>query len=830
MVGNIPEETTSFVGRRTELILLERALAEHRLVTLTGGGGVGKSRLALRAAERAARRAAGRPAGPPDGPPDPLPRAGRADTGTGAAHQGAGSGAGAGHPGAGSSRSTGSGAGRRGAGPGTGAGAWAGRRERLHHPDGAWWADLSPLYDERLLLSTVSDAVGLYDHSLRMPIEALCEWLAPRRLLLVLDSCERLAPACAHLVGELLTAAPGLTVLATSRQPLGTKGEHVVEVRPLPLDNDDAVLQLFRDRAARSAPRISLEDPRHAAAAVRICHQLEGIPLAVELACARLADNSVEEIADRLVSRLDGLTATLRPGAHTGVPTGSRTTSHTTSPAGTHTTSPAGTHTTSPTDTRDGTPAGPRTDTRTGSRTDTPRLDLLTDETRWPQRHRALRTAVGWSHELCAPLERLLWARLSVFRGEVDEADARAVCAGGPLSADAVGTALNGLVGQSVVRREGTRYRMLDTLREYGGMWLDELGEARALADRHAARFADLVRRAHDGWAGPEQVAWYARIADSHADLCAALDHLLVADPPAALEMAGRVGFFWSCSGHLHEARGYLERALDGDPTAGPQRTRAIWALGVTVLLQGDARGAHRLGERCGVAAWHDQHPESMLSAAYLLSLSCLMMGRAQAAHTVADRALRAHPGDAFDSPSQLRCRLARVFALTALDRLDEAGEEAGELRRACLDHGERWTRAYADYQLALVHLLQDRPYEAEAHARSMIAGKELVRDSFGIALGLDLLAAGIAAQGDGERAAYAYGTGQAFWRMVGHPRRGTPELAAVRSECERQARAAAGDPAYEEAFRRGLAGDGTRGLARVLEGRLPPGELRTPP
>ncbi|MDX3849524.1 regulator [Streptomyces sp. AK02-01A] len=695
-MGNLPEETTSFVGRRAELVLLEHALEEHRLITLTGSGGVGKSRLALRAAEVAAGLTNAPRTERPDGP--------------------------------------------------------ATERARGRHPDGVWWADLSPLYDDRLLLATVSDAVGLSDYSLRMPIEALCEWLADRRLLLVLDSCERIVPACAHLVGELLTAAPGLTVLTTSRQPLGAKGEYCLEVPPLPLEGDDEVLQLFRDRAADAAPQVSLDDPGTAAAAVQICRRLEGIPLAVELACARLDENSVEQIADLLTSR----------------------------------------------------------------------LDILTNENVWPQRHRALRTAIGWSHELCAPLERLLWARLSVFRGDIEAVDAQAVCAGGPLSAEAITTALTGLIAKSVVRQDGTRYRMLDTIREYGFMWLAELGEERLLTDRHAAHFAELARQAHDGWFGAEQVAWYQRMADTHADLCAALNHLLAVDPEAAVGMAGRVCFFWFCCGHLHEARIYLERALAADDTVGPHRTRALWALGMTVVLQGDHETAHRLGEQCSMAAWRDQDPESMLSAAYLLGITYMMMSRPQAAYTVADRALRALPGEPFDSRSRLRCRLIRIFALTATGRLDEAGEEAADLRRLCLEHEEYWTRSYADYQLALVRLLQGRPHEAEGHARSMVNAKRLLGDSFGIALGLDLMAAAFAAQGDGERAAHAYGTGQAYWRMVGHPQRGTPELAPVRAECERQARAAAGNLAYEDAFHRGLVDDGESGLARALLGHLP--------
>ncbi|MFE2379628.1 regulator, partial [Streptomyces sp. NPDC059398] len=156
-MGNLPVVATSFVGRTGQLRRAARALEKHRLVTLTGGGGVGKSRLALRAAEEAG-----------DG-----------------------------------------------------------------YADGVWWADLSHLCDERLLIGTVSDAVGLLDHDLARPVEALCERLADRNLLLVLDCCERILAACGDLVGALLRAAPGLSVLATSREPLGVPGEYLLDVPPL---------------------------------------------------------------------------------------------------------------------------------------------------------------------------------------------------------------------------------------------------------------------------------------------------------------------------------------------------------------------------------------------------------------------------------------------------------------------------------------------------------------------------------------------------------------------------------------------------------------------
>ncbi|MCD9901630.1 NB-ARC domain-containing protein [Streptomyces sp. MT29] len=737
-VGFLPEETSSFVGRRAELARLETALATRRMTTLIGPGGVGKTRLAVRAARAAADR----------------------------------------------------------------------------YPDGAWWADLSPLYDDALLLPTVSDAVGLADHTLRMPVEALCEWLSDKRLLLVLDSAEHLRAPCSHLLAELLTTSPGLTVLVTSRQPLGTRGEHAVRIQPLPVDGAPDALQLFEDRLRAGDPRAGLDAPGDRAAAADICRRLEGIPLAIELAAAGIGRHTVAQLATRIGTRFDA-----------------------------------------PADAEDLTAS---------------RLDLLADDSLWPRRHRTLRTTIGWSHELCTPLERLLWARLTLLRTDFDEEAAREVCTGGPLTPHEVDRALQGLVAQSVVQRDGTRYRMLDTLREYGRMWLAELGEERAAADRHARSFLGLARRAHEGWTGPDQITWYHTIADTHLDLCAALDHLLAHDVAGAQEMAGRVGFFWACCGHLSEARGYAQRALEAGPVEGPHRTRLQWVLGVAALLQGDFATAEKYGALCTAIALYDHDDEGMLGATYLSGLTQLMNGEPAAALEAAERVLRmtetappdggpdgrratvtdtAHPavsgpgasepgaceptasepgacepgGDSapLESAHRLRCRLITVFVLTALGRLTESGRAAAALRRSCERGGEYWTRSYADYQLALIALLQGRPEASAVHARAMLAGKHRLRDSFGIALGLDILAAAIAAQGAGAQAARVYGTGHAYWRMVGHPQRGTPELGPVRETCELQARAAVGDEAYQRAFERGQADNAEVGLAAALHSDL---------
>ncbi|MFE3005914.1 ATP-binding protein, partial [Streptomyces sp. NPDC059243] len=560
-VGHLPEETSSFVGRRAELARLHTALTTHRMTTLIGPGGVGKTRLAL----RAARAAAGR------------------------------------------------------------------------YADGAWWADLSPLPDHGLLLPTVSDAVGLADHGLRMPVEALCEWLEDKHLLLVLDSAEHLRAPCSHLLAEILTTSPGLTVLVTSRQPLGTRGEHVVAVPPLPVDGAPDALQLFTDRLRAADPRAGLDAPGDEEAAAGICRRLEGIPLAIELAVAGMGRHSVAQLAARIGSRFDG----------SGGALGTRGASDPAGPPdgdGPAASAPAVSFAPPP-DASAPAPAASR-------------FDLLADATAWPRRHRTLRTAIGWSHELCTPLERLLWARLTPLRADFDAAVAREVCAGGPLTGEEVDRALQGLVAQSVVQRDGDRYRMLDTLREYGRMWLTELGEARAAADRHAAGFLRLARRAHEGWTGPDQVSWYHKVSDAHLDLCAALEHLLVHDVAGAQEMAGRVGFFWACCGHLTEARDYAQRALDAGPVEGPGRTGLQWVLGVAALLQGDFATAEKYGSLCTAVALYDRDEEGLLGATYLCGLTRLMTGEPAAALEAATRVLRTAAGVPADSAHRLRCRL----------------------------------------------------------------------------------------------------------------------------------------------------------------------------
>ncbi|MFI7349281.1 ATP-binding protein [Streptomyces sp. NPDC049936] len=665
MLSNLPEIPTGFVGRANELDRLDEALREPRLVTLTGVGGVGKSRLALQAADR------------------------------------------------------------------------------VHDAGGraVAWADLWPLPDDRLLTATVADALDFSDHTAIDPVDALGRWLADQQRLLVLDSCEHVTSGCRDLVDRLLRASPGLTVLATSREPLGLTGERVMEVDPLPAETD--AVRLLYDRAA--ALGVALDGTTDLLAAGRLCRWLQGIPLAVELVAGQLAGQHIEQVEETLLSR----------------------------------------------------------------------LDIAADRSAGPPRHRAVRTTVGWSHELCTPTERLLWARLSVFRGPVDGDTVLAVCGGGPLTPPLLASALQGLERRSVVTVRGGRHRMLDTVREYGRMWLDELGETREVSERHARFFLEQARLADAGWLGPDQTHWYRWTEDAHADLCAALDHYLTARSRAAVELTGLLGFFWSCCGHLPEAAGYLEDALALPGAPGPERARALWALGVAQVLRGDIRAAVDLAEACGREAEQVEDADGRLRAAYLVGLIHLLTGRPMAAGHTADLTLGRSAG--VTTPGAMMCRLVRVFALTGQGFLDRAREEAESLRAHCVALGEWWTRAYTDYQLALISLFQDRAPQAVTYARSMLDGKRRIGDGFGLALGLDVLAAALAAAGSAEPAARAYAVGETFWSSVGHPQRGTPELGPVRDHYESTVRSVLGDEGYESVMLRSMGREPQEVLAELL-------------
>ncbi|WP_328757351.1 ATP-binding protein [Streptomyces sp. NBC_00271] len=681
--GNLPPETHSFVGRREELRWLETELNPsvgiHRLLSVVGVGGVGKTRLALRALGRV----------------------------------------------------------------------------QEAYPDGVWLVELSPLHTAGLVGLAVVEALRLTDQSTGPVTEVVAAWADGKRLLLVLDSCEHVLADCTALVETLLPALPGLRVLVTSREPLGLPGELVLPLDPLPVA-DDAVT-LFADRAALTG--FTLDDTNRPTVEA-VCRRLDGIPLALELAAARLFELSLAQLhgrlGERLPSRLDLLSAP-----------------------------------------RDG--AG-------------------------PPRHQTLRTAIGWSHELCAPLERLLWARLSVFAGGFCVGAAEEICAGGPLPAGRIAALLARLVEQSIVQRHRTdpaRFRLLDTVQEFGADWLRALGEEHAVRLRHRDHFRRLVRQGWTEWNTGRQVAWCERTLTEHANLRAAMDCALTdPDRRIALGMAADLGFLWRHCGSLRDAQHCLDLALAADPPPGPDRTRALWARGAVALLQGDLEVAAEWAERCTDAADTQADPVAVVAAAYLTGGQLALSGRLGEAIDVLSATPRLPIRQDGFGAAQLQVRVALSFSHLLRGDHDRARTVAEEVREASVECGESWAGAFADGIVAQTDLARGEVRAAVDNARTALAGHGLLHNTVGAAMALDVLAAAVVAAGDGLRAARLLGIGARVWELTGRAQMDSPDLLATRRSHELRIRAEIGDSAYRTAYEEGFGMPYEEGLDYAAEGR----------
>jgi len=549
-LNNLPTQLTTFIGRENEITEVKEELETHRLVTLTGSGGTGKTRLSLQVA--------------------------------------------------------------------------ADLLEKFDH--GVWFVELAPLTDPDLIPQTILSTIGVQAQQGKTPLEVLKEYLHEKQTLIVLDNCEHLVSASAEVVNTLLNVAPKLKVLASSREALGVKGEasHPVpslslpDIKHLPaiegLSQYEAV-RLFIDRALLVASHFVV-DKDNAPHIAQICHRLDGIPLAIELAAARIKMLSVEQISKRLDDRFRLLTG----GARTALP-----------------------------------------------------------------RQQTLRALIDWSYDLLSENERLLLRRLSVFAGGWTLEAAEEVCVGqdDTLPYDVLDL-LTQLVNKSlvVVITEGsqsgeTRYRMLETIRQYAREKLLEAGDGEVIRDQHLAYFAKLVELAEPELYRPNQAFWLNKLDDELDNLRMALEWALTNDPESGLRITALSWRWCDMHSYYREMGEWLSQLLELYFVVDSIHAQALFCYSGCLVRQGRFAEAVQIGEQCLQMALtaSDKHTEA--HSLQLLGALTVVQGKVQ------EGILRLEQG--LDLYRALGYKIGQANVLTALATNSNNLERAAAFARESL-------------------------------------------------------------------------------------------------------------------------------------------------
>ena len=646
---NLPTPLSAFIGREREIAEVKQLLSTHRLVTLTGSGGCGKTRLALKVAHELFRE----------------------------------------------------------------------------FEDGVWLIELASLAEPSLVPQSVASVLGVHEQSGQTLIDVLSDYLLSRYVLLVIDNCEHLISACAGLVEVLLQKCPELRILATSREMLGVTGESVLAVPPLTLPEvqpwkspasaqnalniygQSEAVQLFVNRATSIVQDFAL-NTENASWVSEICRRLDGMPLAIELAAARVRSLSVQQIAERLEDRFNLLTS------------GGRT-------------------------------APPRQQTLAAT-LDWSYALLLEAERKIFQRLSTF--SGGWTLE----------AAESICAGEGVEADEVL-----DLLSHLVDKSLV-VVDKS--EGGEMHYRLLETIRQYARERLLESGEAALAHNRHLAFFLQLAEEADPKLRGPDEIIWYERLEREHHNLRAALSWSLESqNADAGLTLASKLSFFWFVRGYLRESIGWLEKVLaQSRGASAASRAEALKWLGMVLhssrgdydraaLLWEESLTLYReLGDRAGIA-WIQNYQ----------GINALNQGEyAKAEQLLGESlALRRDLGDPWSLAHTLQ-----NFVSLAMQQGDHvsAKEHAEETLALFQRAGDQRGVARQLMDLGMIAREQGDSARASALLTEAISQFLIVGDKWSSAYALESLAPLADGQGDSERAARLFGAAEALRDAIGMP------------------------------------------------------------
>jgi predicted ATPase/DNA-binding NarL/FixJ family response regulator len=661
IAGNLPAPLTSFVGRQRELTEVRRLLHTARLVTLTGVGGVGKTRLALRVAALS----------------------------------------------------------------------------RDAFPDGVWLVDLAPVRDPSMVAATALGALRLPDLGTRPALEQLTHHLARHQALIVMDNCEHLADASARLAATLLTACPDLRILATSRRMLEVVGENVHTLASLPADG--AAVELLQDRAAAVRPGFRVTDDNRAQA-VRLCTELDGLPLAIELAAARLRSLTLELTVERLTDRFALLTG------------GCRT-------------------------------APPRHHSLLGTVAWSYELCTAAERLMW-NRLAVFRGGFGLdaAEYVCA-------GDGIAAAGVLDLLD-RLVAQSVVVICDRDGLPRFHL---PEILREYGHARLTDSderslLRRHRDFFLT-LTERLALRWYGPGQQEALVRLRTEHANLRKALDYRHKVAGDDADTDA--------DAQAELALSAALRFHWCANGLLGEGRQQLDRALAAAPEPTLPRARALSTAAYLALLQADPATARRRLDEVEQLSRELESPSVRAHAQGLRGTAALLADSPEHALAHFEEALATHRG-----ASETAETLFWLFQITiAQSRLADprAADTARRAIALAQTHGERHCRSYALLALGYELWVRDDEEEALSHVRAALEILRDFNDYIATARALDLLAWITASRGAHERSALLLGAVSALTRSVNITQ--GAEFGEHRARCAEAVAAALGPTAYPRAL-----------------------------
>lgn len=627
--------------------------------------------------------------------------------------------------------------------------------------DGVWLVDLAPLTNPSLVPEALISALEIRAASSQSVSAQLRAYLSERHLLLVLDNCEHVLSGCRLLIEDLLENSPRLSVLATSREQLGVKGERLVPVLPFELPQPDEVLDetavrridslaFLYDRAKAKSPDFRITN-ENVAAAAELCLQLDGVPLALELAASRLRSLSLTQLLDRLRDSLSILSS--------GSPTA-------------------------------------------------------------PPRQQTLHALIDWSHSRCTAEEQILWRRMSVFAGSADLDAIEQVCSDESLPRSSVLEVVDSLVSKSiliaVVSPNNVRYRVLETIRQYALEHAQKVGEEASLRLRHGRYYLGLSQASAEEFWSQKQNEWISKLRLEHENIRAALTFASATPEPeevSALELVTALRFHWMVGGFVSEGRRWLDRVLDTSTDHGIGKARALCIAAWASSVQGDlAKGHERLRE-CMLLARELAEAQEVPQAdiddieTQILTWSGTLLlfgGDAAAASIVFEEALaRNRDADRIEGIMLVLFQLSVTYALML--NFSKAEDISAESITLSDRVGETYVKSVTLWSRAYCSWAQGDPESALEYAHESLNRALTFDDKVVTALNLEVISSALAEKTRYEDAAVVRGIALRVWESLesGISSFG-PALAGAHERSAKRTASALGPRRYREATARG--------------------------